>query len=99
MADHGPASGEADSSSPLWRAVRRLFLHGDGEQSLRAQLEEAIDEHEDDGGDSSGSDGDLSPLEREMLRNVLHFSEHNAAISSSQLAEDGKAMISPLTGP
>ncbi|MEO6718443.1 MAG: hemolysin family protein [Novosphingobium sp.] len=78
MADHGPASGEADSSSPLWRAVRRLFLRGDGEQSLRAQLEEAIDEHEDDGGDSSGSDGDLSPLEREMLRNVLHFSEHNA---------------------
>jgi magnesium and cobalt transporter len=26
----------------------------------------------------SGSDGDLSPLEREMLRNLLHFSEHNA---------------------
>ena len=78
MADHGPASGESDSSNPLWRAVRRLFLHGDGEQSLRAQLEEAIDEHEDDGGDSSGSDGDLSPLERDMLRNVLHFSEHNA---------------------
>jgi len=78
MADHGPASGEADSSRPLWRAIRRFFLQGDGEQSLRAQLEEAIDEHEDDGGDSSGSDGDLSPLEREMLRNVLHFSEHNA---------------------
>ena len=78
MADHGPASGEADSSRPLWRALRRFFLQGDGEQSLRAQLEEAIDEHEDDGGDSSGSDGDLSPLEREMLRNVLHFSEHNA---------------------
>ena len=78
MADHGPASGEADSSNTLWRAVRRLFLRVDGEQSLRAQLEEAIDEHEDDGGDSSGSDGDLSPLEREMLRNLLHFSEHNA---------------------
>ena len=78
MADHGPASGEADSSNTLWRAVRRLFLRVDGDQSLRAQLEEAIDEHEDDGGDSSGSDGDLSPLEREMLRNLLHFSEHNA---------------------
>ena len=78
MADHGPASGEADSSRPLWRALRRFFLQGDGEQSQRAQLEEAIDEHDDDGGDSSGSDGDLSPLEREMLRNVLHFSEHNA---------------------
>ena len=77
MADHGPVSGEADSS-PVWRAIRKLFLRGDGEQSLRAQLEEAIDEHEDDGGDASGSDGDLSPLEREMLRNLLHFSEHNA---------------------
>jgi magnesium and cobalt transporter len=72
------ASGEADSNNTLWRAISKLFQRGDGEQSLRAQLEEAIDEHEDDGGDSSGSDGDLSPLEREMLRNLLHFSEHNA---------------------
>ena len=78
MAERGPASGEADSSNALWRAIRKLFLRGDGEQSLRAQLEEAIDEHEDVGSDSSGSDGDLSPLEREMLRNLLHFSEHNA---------------------
>ncbi len=78
MAEHGPASGEGDSRRPLLRMVRRLFGLGDGEQSLRAQLEEAIDEHEDDGGDSSGSDGDLSPLEREMLRNLLHFSEHDA---------------------
>jgi magnesium and cobalt transporter len=78
MAERGPASGEVDSSNTLWRIISKLFLRGDGEQSLRAQLEEAIDEHEDDGGDSSGSDGDLSPLEREMLRNLLHFSEHNA---------------------
>jgi magnesium and cobalt transporter len=78
MAERGPASGEVDSSNTLWRAISKLFKRGDGEQSLRAQLEEAIDEHEDDGGDSSGSDGDLSPLEREMLRNLLHFSEHNA---------------------
>jgi magnesium and cobalt transporter len=78
MAERGPASGEADSNNTLWRAISKLFQRGDGEQSLRAQLEEAIDEHEDDGGDSSGSDGDLSPLEREMLRNLLHFSEHNA---------------------
>jgi magnesium and cobalt transporter len=78
MADHGPASGEPDSRHPLWRALRRLFDRGGDEQSLRAQLEEAIDEHEDDGGDASGSDGDLSPLEREMLRNLLHFSENDA---------------------
>ncbi|MFO1255909.1 MAG: hemolysin family protein [Sphingomonadaceae bacterium] len=46
------------------------------DQSLRAQLEEAIDEHEEDGGEDA--DGDLSPLERQMLRNLLHFSEHDA---------------------
>ena len=78
MADHGPGSGEGDSRRWLWRSIRRLLGAGDSDQSLRAQLEEAIDEHEDDAADSSGSDGDLSPLEREMLRNLLHFSEHDA---------------------
>ncbi len=78
MAEHGPATGEADSSGTLWRAVRRFFLRSDGEQSLRAQLEEAIDEHEDDAGTAAGISGDLSPLERQMLRNLLHFSEHDA---------------------
>ncbi len=78
MADHGSASGDPDSSRPLWQMFRRWFDRGSEDQSLRAQLEEAIDEHEDDGGDASGSDGDLSPLEREMLRNLLHFSENDA---------------------
>ena len=42
---------------------------------MRAQIEEAIDEHEEEGGTEAG---DLTPLEREMLRNLLHFSEHDA---------------------
>ncbi len=75
MADHGPASGEADSKRSLWRMVRRLF-DGEGDQSLRAQIEEAIDEHEDD--PQEAASGDLSPIERQMLRNLLHFSEHDA---------------------
>ncbi len=78
MAEHGPVSGEADSSGSLWRALRRFFLRSDGEQSLRAQLEEAIDDHEDELGSSTTASGDLSPLERQMLRNLLHFSEHDA---------------------
>ncbi len=78
MADYGPASGEADSSGSLWRAIRRMFLRGDGEQSLRAQLVEAIDEHEDDLDGDTADSGDLTPLERKMLRNLLHFSEHDA---------------------
>ncbi len=56
--------------------VRRLKSLAEPDQSLRAQLEEAIDDHEEDG--AAQSDGDLSPLERQMLRNLLHFSEHDA---------------------
>ena len=71
-------SGEPDSKNALWRVIRKFMTGGDADQSLRAQLEEAIDEHED-GDDSGGeADGDLSRLEREMLRNLLHFSEHDA---------------------
>lgn len=70
-------SGDGDSRSLLTRMVRRFLRGGDGDQSLRAQLEEAIDEHEEDGEAEAGS-GDLSPLERQMLRNLLHFSEHDA---------------------
>ena len=46
----------------------------------RAQLEEAIDEHEEENpsGDTASGDGDLSSIERQMLRNLLHFSEHDA---------------------
>ena len=69
-------SGDGDSRSWLSRMVRRALNGGDPDLSLRAQLEEAIDEHEEDGG--ADAVGDLSPLERQMLRNLLHFSEHDA---------------------
>ena len=75
-------SGDADSSSGLWPALRKM-LGLEGARSLREQLEEAIDEHEDEKGtsvsdDSSTAGGDLSPVAREMLRNLLHFSERDA---------------------
>ncbi len=76
MADsHSP---ETDSKRPLWRAIRRFFDGTEPDQSLRAQLEEAIDEHEDGSEGASETGGDLTSLEREMLRNLLHFSEHDA---------------------
>ena len=76
-------SGEPESKPSLWRAVRRLldfdvFGGSDNDQSLRAQIEEAIDEHEDTGPADRPASGDLSPIERQMLRNLLHFSEHDA---------------------
>jgi len=80
MADNGrhdTGSGEPDSRGSLWRAFRGLFA-GDEEPSLRAQLEEAIEEHEDGSENTSPVSGDLSPIERQMLRNLLHFSEHDA---------------------
>ena len=52
------------------------MFDGEGDQSLRAQIEEAIDEHEEDS--EPAAKGDLSPIERQMLRNLLHFSEHDA---------------------
>lgn len=81
MPDSPSAAGDADSSSGLISALRRLLKLGEGERSLRAQLEEAIDEHEDDNREDTPetpANGDLSPVERQMLRNLLHFSEHDA---------------------
>jgi CBS domain containing-hemolysin-like protein len=74
-------SGDADSSGGLWNAIRSIFEQNHG-PSLREQLEEAIDEHEDEqsstGDGEVRAQGDLSPAELTMLRNLLHFSEHDA---------------------
>ncbi|BBI21366.1 hemolysin family protein [Qipengyuania flava] len=62
-------------------AIRKFFDPDHGERSLRAQLEEAIDEHEGENGEETpehSGTGDLSLVERQMLRNLLHFSEHDA---------------------
>lgn len=71
-------SGEGDGRGALWRALKAFFRGPDHDQSLRAQIEEAIEEHEGDAGGSNGADGDLLPLERQMLKNLLHFSENDA---------------------
>ncbi len=80
-------AGDAESTSgllpSLGLAIKKLIGAGDGDRSLRAQLEEAIDEHEDENQDqetheNGNGNGDLSPVERQMLRNLLHFSEHDA---------------------
>jgi len=81
MADNGrhteSGSGDGDSTGTLWRVFRRLFQN-DGDQSLRAQIEGVINEHEGDGEEEALARGDLSSIERQMLRNLLHFSEHDA---------------------
>lgn len=62
-----------DSSNVrLWGTLKALIF-GDRDASLRDQIEDAIDEHEEDGG--AETKGDLSPIERQMLRNLLHFGQ------------------------
>lgn len=62
----------------LWKRIRALIWRRNNEPTLREQLEEKISEHEEDveEGVEAEEDGDLSAPEREMLRNLLHFSEN-----------------------
>ena len=75
----GNASKEADSSNEggLWSGIKSLLFGENAETSLRQELEEALDEYdEEDEEDHPPVKGDLSAIERQMLRNLLHFSEH-----------------------
>ena len=68
------ATRQDDTGSRLWRGMRHLIFGEDSEPTLREEIEEAIDEAED----SRPVAGDLSPAERQMLRNLLHFGEQTA---------------------
>jgi CBS domain containing-hemolysin-like protein len=68
------ATRQDDGGSRLWRGMRHLIFGEDSEPTLRAEIEEAIDEAEESGPIA----GDLSPTERQMLRNLLHFGEQTA---------------------
>jgi len=63
-----------DPGSRLWRGMRALIFGDDHETSLRDQIEEAIDASET----APTQRGDLSPIERQMLRNLLHFGDRTA---------------------
>jgi CBS domain containing-hemolysin-like protein len=69
------ATGDPNEHS-IWTGLRNLIFGEPAEDTLRDQLEEAIDRHEDD--PAPDAKGDLSPLERTMVRNLLHFGERNA---------------------
>jgi CBS domain containing-hemolysin-like protein len=65
---------EGSGGSRLWRGMRNLLFGDDSEPTLRDQIEEAIEEAED----ARPVAGDLSPSERQMLRNLLHFGDQTA---------------------
>lgn len=72
MADDS-SSRAADQSGGgrLWAGLRGLLFGDEQEPSLRDRIEEAIDEGEE----TQSRVGDLSAVERQMLRNLLHFGE------------------------
>jgi CBS domain containing-hemolysin-like protein len=63
-----------DGGSRIWRGIQHLIFGDEAEQTLRDEIEEAIDEAEE----SRPVAGDLTPPERQMLRNLLHFGERTA---------------------
>ena len=63
-----------ESGSRLWRGMRALIFGEDYDATLRDQIEDAIDEADA----AAPKRGDLSPLERQMLRNLLHFADRTA---------------------
>ena len=65
---------QEEGASRLWRGMRALIFGDDHEASLRDRLEGAIDEADA----AAPRRGDLSPLERQMLRNLLHFGDRTA---------------------
>jgi magnesium and cobalt transporter len=70
-----PEDSSSNGGGRIWQGLRGL-LFGDRDASLRNQIEEAIDDHEEDG--EAEKKGDLSSVERQMLRNLLHFGERTA---------------------
>ncbi len=59
----------------VWRGLRTLLFGDESESTLRHQIEEAIESHEGE----QPVVGDLTPVERQMLRNLLHFGESEVA--------------------
>ena len=86
MAEGSPKDGngskESDSSSQeggLWSGLKSLLFGEEESPSLRRELEDALDEYDEDEQDKDSAPpakGDLSAIERQMVRNLLHFSEH-----------------------
>ena len=62
-----------EGGSRLWRGMRALIFGEDSEATLRDQIEDAIDEADAE----PIKRGDLSPIERQMLRNLLHFGDRS----------------------
>jgi CBS domain containing-hemolysin-like protein len=68
------STGAQSNGRSAWRGLRRLLFGDDGETTLRDEIEEVIESHEGE----IPAVGDLTHVERQMLRNLLHFGERTA---------------------
>ena len=69
MEDDSP--GVQEEGRTFWSGLRTLLFGDEGESTLRDEIEEAIENREGE----APRVGDLSNVERQMLRNILHFGE------------------------
>lgn len=67
---------QSSETGGIWRSLRALIFGDEQAEPLRDQLEELIEEHEAEVARPIA--GDLAPIERQMLRNLLHFGERDA---------------------
>ena len=65
------SSSSAHGGRTFWSGLRTALFGDDGEATLREEIEEAIESHEGE----APAVGDLTPIERQMLKNLLHFGE------------------------
>ena len=72
MEDDSPDGRE--NGRTFWSGLRTLLFGDDSEATLRDEIEEAIESREGE----VPRVGDLSHVERQMLRNILHFGEKTA---------------------
>ena len=68
------SNGAQRNGRTFWSGLRTLLFGDDSEATLRDQIEEAIESHEGE----VPAVGDLSHVERQMLKNLLHFGEREA---------------------
>jgi CBS domain containing-hemolysin-like protein len=73
ISSNGRAGAENGGRS-FWSGLRAAIFGEEEGATLRDQIEEAIDESEEE----APKVGDLTPVERQMLRNMLHFGERQA---------------------
>lgn len=72
MDEHSPS--DHGNGRTFWSGLRTLLFGEESEATLRDEIEEAIENREGE----VPRVGDLSSVERQMLRNILHFGEKRA---------------------